>query len=59
MRGQPLLVVDETEQRLVSGGVGQQIEHRQPNKESVGDGPSVIPNAMESADRCGAGNSSS
>jgi len=53
---QPLRVVDDAEERLLLGGVGQQAQDGQADQEAIpAAAPALMPNAVFSASRCGTG----
>ena len=56
---EPLRVVDDADERLLLGDLGEQRQRGQPDQEPVGAGLALSPNTVASASRCGAGRPSS
>ena len=52
---EPLRILDEADQRLLLGSLGQQAQHRQSHEETIRRAATRSPNATCSASRCGAG----
>jgi hypothetical protein len=52
---EPLRVVDQAEERLLLGSLGEQAENRESDENGLGACPVLSPNATSSASRCGSG----
>ena len=48
---EPLRVVDQAQERLLLGGLGEETENREPDKNGLGACPALSPKATPSASR--------